>query len=220
MKALFVLLLFATSVAAQTGIYHDRTVEGEGITVFEHQTRDKTYRTVYFYTYGGESCEVVGVNLNAVATVSVTATATAECPNSIFPPFKPLCDPVVVEVTETETVIEPFTDMSEVCNLNAQRWFVGSNEVNVDGDSIGSLYITEGLDYPVCIPSLEPFKEDVDVCGDPEAIGTYILRPDKENGGYLMWVQTLDEGESDDPLYNHLYEFTTPVVVIPVASPR
>jgi hypothetical protein len=215
MKILITLLLFvmAAPVFGQTGVYYDRTVRGEGITTHEHEAlTGEMFRTVYLYTFGDEECEIIGRADSVTATVEVTATATAICPNSIFPPHKPLCDPVVVEVTETGTDTATFTDMHEECDLNGQRWFLGTDEINKDGDSIGKLYLTEGMNFPECVPSLEPFEEDVDICADLILIGTYILRP-AEEGGFLMWVESVDDNHTD-PLFDHAYEFTTPLIEI------
>jgi hypothetical protein len=215
MRILITLLLFvmAAPVFGQTGVFYDRTVRGEGVTVYEHDTlAGESFRTVYLYTHGNEQCEIIGYADSVTADVSVTATATAECPNSIFPPFKPLCDPVVVEVTESDSKTAHFTDMSEKCDINGQRWFLGTDEVDKDGDSIGDLYLTEGMNFPECVPSLEPFEEDVDVCAELTVIGTYILRPAKE-GGFLMWVESTDDNHTD-PLFDHAYEFTTALIEI------
>jgi hypothetical protein len=215
MKILITLLLFvmAAPVFGQTGVYYDRTVRGEGITTHEHEAvTGEMFRTVYLYTLGDEQCQIIANADSVTADVSVTATATAECPNSRFPPFSPLCDPVVVEVTESDSKTAHFTDMSEKCDINGQRWFLGSDEIDTAGDSIGKLYITEGMNFPECVPSLEPFEEDVDICAELILVGTYILRPNKE-GGFLMWVESVDNNHTD-PLFDHAYEFTTALIEI------
>ena len=217
---------FVGTAQAQTGVFYDRTIVGEGITVFESLALNgDNIRTAYFYTYGAEECELLGINQTVTANVSVTATATATavCPNSIFYPFNPLCDPVTVEVTETETASnsENYIKLSEVCDLNGQRWFLMSDPIDKEGDSTGKIYITEGIDFPKCIPSVEPFEEDVSICTKPEHIGNYILRP-MEDGGFAMWVQSLDPEfpPPGDPLYNHPYYFDTVLVLPEQAQPK
>jgi len=194
-------LLFACSAYAQTGIFYDHTYRGEGITVFEGKDLSgDTSRTVYLYTYGAEVCETF--IQNSVVEVEVTATATAVCPNSFFPPFNPLCDPVVVIETVTEAV--PTQSFDEFCTLNGQRWFVGTDKVlKEDGASIGTLYTAKGIDFPKCMLSEEPFEEDINICGDVTEVGDYILRPTKE-GGYEMWIQSEDKS---DPAFNQRYNF-------------
>ena len=236
MKYLFLtaLLILSTPLAAQTGILYDRTLRGEGITVFEHEGFDKVpFRTFYFYTYGDDQCEIDSYNVDHHLQREVVAEAIAECPNSIFPPFKPLCDPVVVKVTEVlnEIVTLPAADIE--CNQDGQRWFVASDPIvqKTDGegieagDSIGKFYATNGMDYPHCVPSNDPFEEDVDICGVPEQVGNYILRPDGD-GGFLMWVQEPEQVNPlldgpKDPLFDRTYFFDTPLVVIgEVAEPK
>ena len=214
-KLILAILLtcFTMPLLAQgTGIFYDRTVRGEGITVFEHQAiTGEMFRTMYFYTYGETRCDLIdGPVQHDEQCVTVTATATAVCPNSFFPPHNPLCDPIVVEVSETACAVANAQTIEKECDINGQRWFIGSDEIDKNGDSIGKLYITEGLNFPVCIPSLNPFEEDVDICGELTLVGTYILRPAKE-GGFLMWVESVDDNHTD-PLFDHAYEFTTPLV--------
>ncbi|GAH32599.1 unnamed protein product, partial [marine sediment metagenome] len=153
MKLLTVLLLLTCSTLfAQTGAYMDRTVIGEGITTYEHVglllEESADFRTFYFYTHGEEQCEIVGEPDSVTVDLEVTAKATAECPKSIFPPFKPLCDPVVVEVTESDSKTAHFTDMSKTCDLNGQRWFLGSDPIDSNDDAMGNLYLTDGMDFP------------------------------------------------------------------------
>jgi hypothetical protein len=211
-----ILLLVTTIAYAQSGIFYDRTVRGEGITVFEHEgfldEEVVDFRTVYFYTYGDVQCNLIAapkVIVEECVTATATATATAICPDSVFWPHEPLCDPVVVEVTEidAECAIAIADSLIANCDIDGQRWFFGSDPINKDGDSIGKFYITEGLNFPECVPSLEPFEEDVDICADVDVIGTYILRPAKV-GGFHMWVES-NVGNHIDPLFDHAYEFTT-----------
>ncbi len=195
-------LFFVASTFAQTDIYYDSTYRGEGVTVFETTNlKDEDIRTVYLYTYGAEVCDVVIEN--TTVTVEVEATATAECPNSIFPPFAPLCDPVVVTETVTETV--PTQSVQSVCNLNGQRWFVGNDLILKNGDSVGIMYTATGVKFPECIPSEDPFEEDVEICGDVTEVGEYIIRP-LEGGGYEMWIASDDK---TDPAFNRRYRFDT-----------
>ena len=204
-------LLFACSAYAQTGIYYDATYRGEGITVYEHENlKGDMIRTVYLYTYGKEQCETTVTDL----VVEVEVTATAVCPNSIFPPYNPLCAPVVV--TTTQDV--PTQSFAETCDLNGQRWFVGSDEIlKEDGASIGTMYTTEGIDFPKCVPSDLPFEEDVDVCGEVIEVGAYILRPGKE-GGFEMWIESDDK---TDPAFNNRYNFDTDLInQEPVKEPK
>ena len=221
MKYLLTLLLLtvAGSAFAQTGIFYDRTVRGEGVTVYEHEAIDGTpFRTFYFYTYGEEQCEIDYFTIEHRIQREVVAEAIAECPNSIFWPHNPLCDPVVVQVTESldEIVTLPSVDVS--CDDNGQRWFLGTDAIDKEGDSMGKFYITEGVNFPACVPSLEPFEQDVDICGVPELIGEYILRP--VEGGYHMWVESTDNNHTD-PLFDHIYFFTTALVeYLPVVEPK
>ena len=201
MKYLFLtaLLMLSAPVLAQTGIFYDSLYRGEGITVFEGaDLSGDTVRTVYLYTYGAEVCATV--TTRSVVNVEVTATATAECPNSILPPYNPLCDPVVV--TETVTQAVPTQNFDETCTLNGQRWFVGSDLVLKNGDSFGKMYTATGMDFPNCVPSDQPFEEDVLDCADVTEVGNYILRPDGK-GGYEMWI----ESDDDDPAFNKRYTF-------------
>ena len=234
MKYILTLLLLtvAGSAFAQTGIFYDRTIRGEGVTVYEHEAVDGTpFRTFYFYTYGDEQCELDSYTVDHRIQREVVAEAIAECPNSIFPPFHPLCDPVVVRVVELIDEIVTLPAVEIDCDDNGQRWFLGTNQIITDvlsipeneglqnGDSIGRLFITEGVNFPTCIPSLEPFEDDVDICGVPKAVGAYILRPAKE-GGFYMWVES-NSGDHVDPLFDHAYEFTTALVEYPpVAEPK
>ena len=215
-KLILAILLtcFTMPLLAQTGIFYDRTVRGEGVTIYEYDNIEGVpFRTMYFYTYGKDQCEISdGPILTDRECVTVTATATAECPDSRFPPFNPLCDPVVVEVTDTGCAEAEAQTFEQACDINGQRWFLGSDPINKDGDTIGKLYITEGLNFPVCVPSLDPFEEDVDICAELTLVGTYILRP-AEEGGYYFWVTSVDDNHTD-PLFDHTYEFTTPLILI------
>jgi hypothetical protein len=210
--ALALLTCLSAPLFAQTGIFYDRTVRGEGVTVFEHDgfldDEIVSFRTVYFYTHGDVQCDLVAAP-DVIVEECVTVTAIAECPNSIFWPFNPLCDPVVVE--ETDCAVAVAESLEADCDLNGQRFFFGSDPIDKDGDSIGEFYLTEGLNFPDCVPSLEPFEEDVFICAEVDAIGTYILRP-AEEGGFNMWVES-NMGDHDDPLFDHAYEFTTPLVI-------
>jgi hypothetical protein len=210
---LFVLLTcLSAPLLAQTGVFYDRTVRGEGVTVFEHDGfLDEgivDFRTVYFYTHGDVQCDLVAAP-DVIVEECVTVTATAICPDSIFWPHDPLCDPVIV--TETDCAVATAESLEADCDINGQRWLFGSDPIDQNGDSIGNLYITEGLNFPDCIPSLEPFEEDVDICADVDVVGTYILRP-AEEGGYFMWVES-NVDDHVDPLFDHAYEFTTQLVV-------
>lgn len=219
---ILILLLFAAPAIAQTGIFYDATVRGEGVTVYEHEglvlEEFVDFRTFYFYTYGREECEIERYTIDHRIQREVVAEAIAECPNSIFPPFKPLCDPVVVKVTEQldEVVTLPAADVA--CDLDGQRWFFGSDPIDKADDSIGKLYMTHGMDYPTCVPSLLPFEEDVDICAELTVVGTYILRP-AEEGGFLMWVESVDDNHTD-PLFDRAFEFTTPLVEYPEIEPK
>jgi len=217
MKALLAVLLtlFAVTAVAQTGVYMDRTIVGEGITVYQYTTLSKEEnRTVYFYTFGKEQCETA----IQFTEQTLEVEAVAVCPNSIFPPFAPLCDPVV----QTNSITLNVPSLVETCDYNGQRWFVGSDRVDAEsGDSVGKLYIADGIDFPECIPSLEPFEEDVVLCADLEEVGLYVLRPNPE-GGYLFFIKAADP-ESTDPAFGHTYNFDTGLIEIdqePVAEPK
>ena len=205
---LFTLLtLFSLGAFAQTGVYYDRTVVGEGVTVFEHTgIGGVPWRTFWLYTYGDEECEIVTEMVDH--NISATAEATAICPNSVFWPHNPLCDPVVETVVVNQIVQLPH--LSKECDLDGQRWFVGSDPVLLDnGDSVGELYMTHGQDYPTCVPSLEPFEEDVDICDEVIPMGKYLMRVGET--GYQLWVQAPNK-LSTDPLYNHAFNFDTLLV--------
>ena len=89
---------------------------------------------------------------------------------------------------------------------NRQRWFLGSDEW--DGlNSTGTLYATDGVNYPEGIPSNDPFEEDVVIVGKPFAVGTYVFRA-AEKGGYLLWVSELEEVETLDVKLDYLYDRT------------
>lgn len=98
-----------------------------------------------------------------------------------------------------------------------QRWLLGSDEYDAESSSsTGLLYETEGENYPVGIPSNEPFEEDVMIVGEPFEIGTYVLRKAKD-GGYLLWVSRLvkpETLENGDYLYDRTFYFTTPLLQI------
>ena len=93
------------------------------------------------------------------------------------------------------------------CMLNGQRWFFGSGTYNELAQSLtGSLYITEGIDYPDTV-----FKVDGggDV-GDATVIGRYTLV--REGKGWLMFVTRFGNTlGADDPLFAEVYNFVTPM---------
>jgi len=208
MKALLavILTLFAVTAVAQTGVYMDRTIVGEGITVYEYTTLNKEGdRTFYFFTFGKEQCETS----IEFTEQTLEVEAVAECPNSTEPPYSPLCDPVV----ETNSITVNVPSLSESCDYNGQRWFVGSDRVDAEsGDSIGKLYLTDGIDFPECVPSLEPFEEDIIICADLEEVGQYVLRPNPE-GGYLFFIKAANP-YSTDPAFGHTYNFDTGLIEI------
>jgi hypothetical protein len=103
---------------------------------------------------------------------------------------------------------------------NGQRWLLGSDAWDEDGTAAaGLLYQTEGVNYPLGIPSNEPFEEDVMIVGEPYAVGEYVLRK-AEDGGYLLWVSRLPEPdprgivEEKDYLYDRTWFFTYPLLEI------
>ena len=98
---------------------------------------------------------------------------------------------------------------------NNQRWLLGSAPWDEDTqESTGLLYETEGVNYPVGIPSDEPFEQDVQIVGEPFVAGEYVLRKGKE-GGYLLWVSRLPEPkfvEDRDYLFDRAWFFTFPLI--------
>ena len=94
-----------------------------------------------------------------------------------------------------------------------QRWFLGSDEWT-EGGSTGLLYEAHGVNYPIGLPSSEPFEEDVMIVGKPFEVGTYVLRSVKD-GGYLLWVSRLEVETLDrDYLYDRTFFFTYPLIQI------
>jgi hypothetical protein len=80
--------------------------------------------------------------------------------------------------------------------------------------STGLLYEAHGLNYPLGLPSNEPFEEDVMIVGEPYEVGTYVLRVGPD-GGYLLWVSKSEVDTLDkDYLFDRTFFFTYPLVQI------
>jgi len=96
---------------------------------------------------------------------------------------------------------------------NGQRWFFGSDEFDENSmESTGFLYITEGLEYPVGVPSDtdegDVDEEDIVTVGEAEAVGIYSL--ERLDEGYRMVVEHFgDILEEDDFLFEHVFNFTS-----------
>lgn len=110
-----------------------------------------------------------------------------------------------------------------------QRWFVGNAEVLKNGDTAGKLYQTEGIFYPIGLPCGVPFQLCV---GESILVGYFILRPNPEGEGYLLWVEPLVGDETEpkvelpfwDRLLESVHVFDTPllndVIVAPQVAPK
>ena len=84
------------------------------------------------------------------------------------------------------------------CDLNAARWFFGSDKI-VDGMVRGVLYQTHGLLYPVGIQDPEdPFVQNV---GTTFAVGEYRMIP--AGDGWVVQVKHFAESplEKEDPVF-------------------
>ena len=96
---------------------------------------------------------------------------------------------------------------------NDQRWFLGSDEWDGKG-STGLLYESHGVNYPLGLPSSEPFEEDIMIVGKPYEVGTYVLLADPD-GGYRLWVSKSEVSVLDkDYLYDRTFFFTYPLIEI------
>ena len=219
------LVAFAANAWSQTGLYYDEYRTGEGVNTYDDGER----LVFYFYTLGGLDCEIeTGVNVEATecatATAAdrqevcrdVTATATAECPDD--KKGEPLCDPVVVSVTErvcavaevsaTDTqcaTAEAETDKA-ICSADGQRWFFGVDEF--DGiESTGLLYAASGQNFPEGVKN--PALWDGVVVGEAEPVGLYLMQWNGRGEGYTLTVipfgASIDEG---DPIYG-VHNFPT-----------
>ena len=197
------LVMFASPLLAQTGIFYNDEYVGEGVTVFEHENlHGDLVRTAYLFTYGAEVC--TPVITDQIIKVKLVATATAECPDD-KDTKTPLCDPVTV--TEKVTKRVPTQSISTTCHMNGQRWFVGSDVVDDNGDTVGTMFVASGIDFPKCVPSDEPFEEDVLICGEVTKVGTYVIRPSET--GYALWISSDDK---EDPAFNRRYDLNTNLI--------
>lgn len=199
MKYLFALILLLPLIAtAQTGIYYDETRDGEGITAYDDGER----LVFYFYTYGGEDCDLIEGPVVSAQSCEVV-TATAECPND--KQGEPLCAPVTVD--QTVCVTAEADSIIKSCDLNGQRWFFGVEEWDGE-DATGVLYLAEGVNYPEGVFNPDVWK-GVTV-GDPEVAGLYqIIWGGEEKGYHLEVIHWGDTLMPDDPIYQQPYTFNT-----------
>lgn len=197
-KFLFLaLLLFAAPVFA-TGIYYDTENSGEGMIA----VRDGDRVAAYFYTYGGEDCDW----RSRMETDEVTVTATAECPADEN--GRALCEPVTTTATERYS----YPVYERHCNLNGQRWFLLTGTIE-EGEVEGTLYITEGVEYPIGVISPDnPFEYQV---GKVVPVGTYVL--EEFGDGYRMRVFQLGDDQildDDDWVFQNIFTFDS-VIMLP-----
>ena len=202
-RFLLALLLMPITAFAQTGIYYDPMVNGEGITAFDDGER----LSFYLYTYGAERCDLVEgatVSNTECETATVTVEATAECP--LDKKGDTLCDPVIVTVTEDVEVCvsAEATSIEKECDLNGQRWFFAADDF--DGKSAtGLFYSAQGINFPKGVLNPEIWG-GVHV-GEVKVVGIYLMEWD--GVGYTMTVVPFGDVDPTDPIYQQVYTFTT-----------
>jgi len=101
------------------------------------------------------------------------------------------CVPIVPDVSPSI--------VTEMCNLNGQRWFVGLGDFNeVSNSFAGALYISDGLDFPFAL---------MDKVAESSIVGIFILR--REGDGFEISVTQFGPRlEPSDPLFSDLMKFT------------
>lgn len=93
-------------------------------------------------------------------------------------------------------------------NCNEQRWFLSAGDKLQEDTIEGWLYIGLGTGYPKCLPNPEdPF---LSVCGDAHIIGRYIMARN-QNGWRMIVVRVGEILDKEDPLFNQVFDFTTPL---------
>jgi len=104
------------------------------------------------------------------------------------------CDGII------EPVVSPSLPQDD-CDLGAQRWFIGTNDINEDGTAIiGELLVTSSPTYPDAISGNLSVSE---------VVGEYTMLRSGEGWFFFVDRATGSPLTVEDPLYEGFFDFTT-----------